>query len=65
MFPLSFTQEAKEFLHILGRDDTTTTSQEREARFIELGRRGANASTKHPDRPEWLRLRDMLAINCT
>jgi hypothetical protein len=28
-----------------------------EARFIELGRAGANANVKHPDRKQWERLR--------
>jgi hypothetical protein len=29
-----------------------------ERRFIELGRQGANADTKHPGRRQWVRLRD-------
>lgn len=37
-----------------------TAIEAREARFVELGRRGANADTKHPDRKEWEMLRDLL-----
>lgn len=37
-----------------------TTMAAREARFVELGRRGANANVKHPDRAEWERLRDLI-----
>ena len=32
----------------------------REARFIELGRSGANHDLKHPHRAEWERLRALL-----
>lgn len=32
-----------------------------EARLVELGRAGANADTRHPQRAEWQRLRARLA----